>query len=200
MSAVAERFWKRVAKTPDCWLWLGPSFLTRHGIKRGVCHWEGQSRSASRVAWQLENGPIPTGLFVCHHCDNPMCVRLDHLFLGTPRDNVYDMIRKGRRAPAIPQPRSGEEHSHAKLTSAEVLNILPRLTTEESDRSIGRSYGVSGSTIRQIRLGLTWWRLTGISMRDPAGECSSCGRRTGNLPRHLKTCHPAATTAGLEGG
>lgn len=51
--------------------------------------------SVHRVAWELANGPIPDGLFVCHHCDVPACFRIDHLFLGTSNDNLHDAIRKG---------------------------------------------------------------------------------------------------------
>jgi hypothetical protein len=51
---------------------------------------------AHRIAWELTNGPIPAGLFVCHHCDTPGCVRPDHLFLGTAQENMQDASRKDR--------------------------------------------------------------------------------------------------------
>lgn len=56
----------------------------------------GRPVKAHRVAWEIVHGPIPQGLFICHHCDNPLCVNVDHLFLGTDQDNVSDMIAKGR--------------------------------------------------------------------------------------------------------
>jgi hypothetical protein len=90
--SVTDRFWKKVQKTDSCWVWIG-----------GLSHsygWMGiNSRHvlAHRISWELHNGPIPDGLYVCHHCDNPPCVRPDHLFLGTHDDNMNDKISKGRQ-------------------------------------------------------------------------------------------------------
>ena len=55
---------------------------------------------AHRYFWEKEHGPIPDGMFVCHHCDNPPCINIDHLFLGTPKDNMRDMIQKALQAPS----------------------------------------------------------------------------------------------------
>ena len=88
----AESFWSRVDKSGDCWIWTG---ATRDGygvIRRRLAPDSG----AHRVAWELTIGPIGPGLNVCHHCDVPLCVRPDHLFLGTQSDNLQDASRKGR--------------------------------------------------------------------------------------------------------
>lgn len=92
----AERFWEKVKKTPSCWLWTGAHKDGRwpYGVLGG-----GASRVpklAHRVSWELHHGPIPDGMNVLHKCDNPPCVRPDHLFLGTLSDNTQDMVAKGR--------------------------------------------------------------------------------------------------------
>lgn len=88
-----ERFWEKVDKTGDCWEWTG--FKNRQGYGQfQVSTKNGQP--AHRVSFELANGKIPDGMHVCHKCDNPPCVRPDHLFLGTPSDNMKDMVKKGR--------------------------------------------------------------------------------------------------------
>lgn len=85
-------FWGRALIGDGCWEWQG----SRMGGAYGRVHVQRRGRYAHRVAWELTNGPIPDGLVVCHHCDNPPCVRPDHLFLGTVQDNTDDKMRKGR--------------------------------------------------------------------------------------------------------
>lgn len=93
-ASFAVRFWSKVHKTRDCWLWLastssdGYGKIGRPGGKALV--------AAHRASWELAYGPIPEGLCVLHHCDNPVCVRPGHLFLGSRADNNRDMKRKGR--------------------------------------------------------------------------------------------------------
>lgn len=85
------RFWARVEKGPDCWTWdyPGPGGY-------GVFVTGRKSYRAHRLSWEWAYGAIPSGLYVCHRCDTPPCVRPDHLFLGTAKDNAADRDRKGR--------------------------------------------------------------------------------------------------------
>jgi hypothetical protein len=96
-GTLSERFWSKVKKTKTCWIWTGMRFVGKHGDYGGI-HRSNPRRmvKAHRVSWELHFGPIPEGLLVCHHCDNPPCVRPDHLFIGTHRDNVLDCERKKR--------------------------------------------------------------------------------------------------------
>jgi hypothetical protein len=97
---VDERFWEKVDRSGDCWLWTaghfpnGYGFFRVRGYKGG-----GSSRMAHRCIYEMLHGPIPAGMVVMHTCDTPACVRPEHLRLGTSRDNFADMIAKGRGKP-----------------------------------------------------------------------------------------------------
>lgn len=110
----------------------------------------GLKMRAHRFAWVLRHGEIPDGLRVCHRCDVPGCINVDHLFLGTDADNSSDKIAKGRLRTGT---SLGEKHGCAKLTDAQVAEIL---RTTEAARIVAARYGVSRSAIALIREGKTW--------------------------------------------
>jgi hypothetical protein len=145
-----DRFWQKVDTSGDCWLWTASS-NGRYG-KIGN-HRDGRKvlLYAHRVAWELHNGPIPEGMVICHTCDTPLCVRIDHLFLGTYSDNTHDAMAKKRMYPVAPTP--GESHPKAKLNYQAVREI--RASTESS-RVLGARYGVTQGTISKVKTGRTW--------------------------------------------
>ncbi len=91
-TTTPEIFWRKVIKTDNCWLWNGPVDARGYG-ETMIKH---KPKRAHRLAYEYTHGAIPPGLYVCHHCDNPLCVNPDHLFLGTAKDNTTDMVNKGR--------------------------------------------------------------------------------------------------------
>jgi len=100
---VERRFWAKVSiKSPEeCWMWTGAR-IRREGKPQdryGMFWLTARPRKvvrAHRMSWTLARGPIPEGAWVLHKCDEPACVNPDHLWLGSPKDNVRDMIGKGR--------------------------------------------------------------------------------------------------------
>jgi len=138
-----KRFWDKVNKTDDCWIWTAAIDDGGYGH-----FWlNNKIEKAHRVSWIIHNGPIQDDkLRVCHKCDNPPCVRPDHLFLGTDKDNSRDCIDKGRRLHLI-----GENATNVKLTDQEVEKIRNMyLTKQYTQRELGSLFGVSQSQIYMI--------------------------------------------------
>jgi len=109
--------------------------------------------------WTLVCGPIPAGLYVCHTCDTPACVRPSHLFLGTPADNNQDTHRKKRSRPATKGWLVGAAHPSAKLTDSDVRTIRERLTRGERVTAIAKMYGINSSLVSMIKSKQRWRHL-----------------------------------------
>jgi hypothetical protein len=186
-----ERFWPKVKKTDGCWLWT--ALIEKSGY--GRFWYKGRMCTASRVVWNIVNGEIPDGLYVLHHCDVRNCVRPDHLFLGTKKDNSVDMLNKGRCKPPIgdrngsrlhperlargdrngmrlhPERVSrgekhskimllvgskGSRHGSAKLNEEDIPKIRAFIKMKELLKDIGDLFGVSKSTISDIKNHKKW--------------------------------------------
>lgn len=123
--------------------------LFQNRVERGSITIGGKTWRVSRLAWVLENGPIPEGMSVCHRCDRPGCCNTEHHFLGTNLDNVADMVSKGRQA-------RGERQREAKLQEADVKYIRSHdLSLDE----IMRLYGLSRPAACKVRNGTSWKHL-----------------------------------------
>lgn len=153
---VPERFWPKVNKRSgtfgidgtfptECWEWIAS--VAKNGY--GEFNINRRSHGSHRVAWELTVGPIPSGLWVLHQCDNRKCVNPDHLFLGTVTDNNKDKIKKGRS-------NRGEKHGHAKLTAKDVVDIRIKVDSGITQTAIAKIYGVDPSTISYICNNKTW--------------------------------------------
>ncbi len=139
-----ERLWRRVEKSDDCWTWQG---ATIRGY--GALMVDHRTTYAHRLSWELANGPIPPGLLVLHHCDNPPCVRPDHLFVGTQLDNIRDAAAKGRTS-------SGEGRSNRKV-SADDVRLMRRLHEDGLNSiQLAKLFPIGSRTIRKILTGKNW--------------------------------------------
>lgn len=133
------RFWACVRKTDFCWEWTGGKDSHGYGHLRGD-DWH-KRIGAHRFSYMLHNGPIARGLEVLHNCDNPGCVNPSHLRLGTHRENMQDMIRKGRKRAARRQGRVSGELVRA------VIAAYRHETQNLSE--LGRRFGVNRASIRR---------------------------------------------------
>lgn len=144
MDESKKKFLKKVRITSSCWLWTG----NRRGKGYGSFYSQGKHLSTHRVSYAFFNGEIPEGVHVLHHCDNRLCVRPSHLFLGSNEDNLKDMCLKNRQC-------KGEDKPSNVLTEQDVINIRS-IGSSMSSRSIGQIYGIHHSTVLSIRKGKKW--------------------------------------------
>jgi hypothetical protein len=136
MKPAFERFWELVHKTDYCWEWTGCK--DKNGY--GKFTYAAETERAPRYSYRLYYGSIPQGLYVCHTCDNPSCVNPDHLFLGTPQDNMDDKVAKGRW-------RGNPERS---LTDEQLAYAAKARSEGAPDREICETLQVPKSTLRTV--------------------------------------------------
>jgi len=157
-------FWSKVDTSGACWLWQG--HRESHGY--GVFHFQGKPQRAHRLAWLFTHGDLPADMVILHRCDNPSCVRPDHLALGTHQDNIADKVAKDRQARGDangarrhPETRArGERGGTARLTAPQVREIRHLLATKQATQTaLATTYGVHQTTISLIACGKKWRHL-----------------------------------------
>lgn len=144
MKISRRQFERKVKKTSRCWLWIGNK---NNGY--GRLFFSKKRWLAHRLAWTVYRGEIPKSICVCHRCDNGLCVNPRHLFLGTHRENMEDMSRKGRNRFVSP------------LNADDVRTIKLRYRDEDvTYADLAKAYGVSKVCIEKILLGTRWKQVT----------------------------------------
>lgn len=145
-ESLFDKFHRNVFPVPEsgCWLWI--NHVRSSGY--GTIQVNGISKSVHRVSYELKYGPIQPGMYVCHKCDIPNCVRPEHLFLATAKENSLDMMRKGRH-PYF-------NRTKPKLTISDVERIK---FGNEASIQLSRDLRVSVRTISGIRKGVLYARI-----------------------------------------
>jgi hypothetical protein len=139
-APLADRFWAKVLTGDGCWTWIGGRGKCGYGLILKDNH----RLYAHRVSWELHYGPIPERMLICHRCDNPACVRPDHLFQGTQADNMHDCSLKQRIS--------------AKLTWAQVEEIRRLYAARQMTQvALAHKFGLkSHRTVGMMVNGQTW--------------------------------------------
>ena len=145
----ADRYWKFVQKSDTCWEWIGAPAKSGYG-RFGLLR---KTHYSHRISW-IMYFEDPGDLCVLHKCDNRKCVRPDHLFLGTRKDNIHDCIRKGRNC-------YGESHPSSKLNKT-IIRIANRLRSNHGwpFHRIAILWNVGRETMRRTLCGQRWKHLT----------------------------------------
>lgn len=134
-----------------CFEWQG-GLKGMNGWKYAAVHHNGKQHGGHRLAYEVFRGPIPSGLLVCHRCDNTRCINPSHLFLGTAKDNAVDAAQKDRTA-------HGVRNSQAKMTPEDIVALVERYNKGEPAGELRRSYRLSVRTFADILTGKRWKRV-----------------------------------------
>lgn len=136
---------RRLTPDGECFIYTG----MKNNKGYGVMSWQGKLSMTHRLAWYFANGPIPPGAYILHSCDRPACCNPRHLRPGTNRENIDDMLARGRS-------HHGEKHYRAKLSAQDVREI--RSVRGWNHRQLAALYGVKWRAIQKIVKGERWQR------------------------------------------
>ncbi len=157
-----KRFWQkvRVCGADDCWVWTGATKARSKAngwsaAKYGKMLHRGRQVSAHIISYEIANGPIGRGLFVCHSCDNPPCCNPKHLWAGTQQENNRDMWSKKRARPNGLNAR-GSRNSQSILTEDDIPAIRSLIENGLSQTAVAKKYGVTVQAINRIHRGVAW--------------------------------------------
>lgn len=159
-QSTPETFWSRVSKGSECWLWTGAVYTTGYGR----IWYRGRAWTAHRLAWVLTNGTLPNGRHVnlCHHCDERLCCRPSHMYVGTVKSNAMDRHRRGRA-----NTQRGSKHHQARLSLEDVVEIRQRRADGETTYALAARYGVSQQHISNVTIGKRWAHINSVSQPSP---------------------------------
>lgn len=201
-AAAAYVLWwlsEKIDFSGECWTWTGCKVAAGYGVI-DLQHYEFPERSvlAHRLVYSICVEPIPEGLCVCHHCDNPSCVRPEHLFAGTNQANVADKLSKRRQArgQAVRSNHAhlkGEVVATAKLTAEVVMEMRRAEAAGESQANIAKRYGISVTQASTILTGKSWAHLPVLMAGSRAiRTCPKCqirlSTRGGLFNKHVRGC------------
>lgn len=148
-SNLPTRFWDKVTvnETTGCWEWTARTNWFGYGLFQ-FAH-KGKAFRSHRLS-AADCAPIPKGLYVLHHCDNPPCIKPKHLHYGTQQDNISDMVRRGRQA-------VGSHDGNSKLTESAVVTIRNDYASGKyNQRELGNIHGVHQTKIGSVIRRETW--------------------------------------------
>lgn len=150
VAPAQKRFWNKVLKksSSECWLWTGCTEKKGHGRFRDE---NNKLEMAHRYSYRLHKGHIPSGMCICHSCDNPSCVNPYHLWVGTKGDNNKDRASKGRNVN-----NRGSKHGQSRLTEEYVGRIRKGFLAGETQTDLAKKYGVSITAISKVCNRKTW--------------------------------------------